>query len=114
MSDERQVSTIDPSEADPQSFSTLTVGLVGLFIIAALVLFLEFIYKSTYQAELRRKVIAEQPLELRDAQSQQREQLMGYRWVDEKAGVVTIPIERAMDLIVEEAAGREAEALSPR
>ena len=40
MSDERQVSTIDPSEADPQSFSTLTVGLVGLFIIAALVLFL--------------------------------------------------------------------------
>ena len=34
-----------------------------------------------------------------DLRRQQREQLSRYRWVDRDAGLVAIPIERAMDLV---------------
>jgi hypothetical protein len=40
-------------------------------------------------------------IELRKDLVQQEEQLNSYGWVDQKAGVAHIPIERAMDLIVQ-------------
>jgi|HubBroStandDraft_6_1064221.scaffolds.fasta_scaffold296235_3 hypothetical protein len=43
---------------------------------------------------------AAEGLELR---RRQREELSRYRWVDRDAGLVAIPIERAMDVVAEEA-----------
>ena len=39
--------------------------------------------------------------DLADMREEERALLEGYGWVDEKAGIVRIPIERAMDLVVE-------------
>jgi hypothetical protein len=45
------------------------------------------------------------PEELAGARAEQLERLHTYRWVDEKAGTVAIPIERAMALVVAEQGG---------
>ena len=38
-------------------------------------------------------------------QAAQRERLAGYRWVDKQAGIVSIPIERAMDIVARRGSG---------
>ena len=43
-------------------------------------------------------------LDLKALRAAEDAQLHGYGWVDRKAGVVHIPIERAMDLVAQEAA----------
>lgn len=42
--------------------------------------------------------------ELREQRATERQALHGYAWVDRKAGRVRIPIERAIDLVVERGA----------
>ena len=46
--------------------------------------------RKAYLADLRRK---------------QAEQALSYGWVDQKAGVVQLPIERAMELVIKENGG---------
>jgi hypothetical protein len=98
---------MEPDRSDPRSAPTVLVGGVGLVLLAVIVLLLEVLYQRTSQAEIERKVVAEQPRELRQLQAEQLEQLNGYRWVDPAQGVVAIPIDRAIELMVEEA--REGE-----
>jgi len=100
--------TIDPDQSDPRSAPTVLVGGVGLVLLAVIVLLLEVLYQRTSQAEVYRKVVSEEPQELRQLQAEQLEQLNGYRWVDQSQGVVAIPIDRAVDLLVEEARRGEA------
>jgi len=109
MHDDAARSTMSPDHSDPRSAPTVLVGTVGLVLLAVIVLLLEVLHHRTTQAETYRKVVAEQPQELRQVQAQQLEQLNGYRWVDQGRGVVAIPLERAIDLLVEEARGGERE-----
>ncbi len=44
---------------------------------------------------------------LAESQLEQAKQATTYGWVDEKAGVVRLPLERAMDLLVQEQAPRQ-------
>jgi len=39
---------------------------------------------------------------LTEHQAKERAELVGYSWVDQKAGIVRLPIDRAMELIVRE------------
>jgi len=45
---------------------------------------------------------AHEPEDLRSVRQQEEEVLEGYGWVDQSRGTVRIPIERAMELVVEE------------
>lgn len=103
MPDERAQHVAEVDDSDPRSTPTLLVGIVGLVLTMVLVLLLEVLYQRTTQAETYRKVVAEQPLELRQVQAQQLEQLNGYRWINEQEGIAAVPIDRAIDLLVEEA-----------
>jgi hypothetical protein len=42
-----------------------------------------------------------EPMNVLDYQNQERETLSSYGWVDEKNGIVRIPIDRAIELLVE-------------
>jgi hypothetical protein len=108
MPDEHAHIAVEPDDSDPKSTPTLLVGAVGMILLMVIVLLVEVLFYRTSEAEIYRKVISEQPLELRQIQAEQREQLNGYRWVSEPNGVAAIPIDRAIDLVVEEAqAGRK-------
>jgi heme exporter protein D len=103
MPDEHAHTAVEADDSDPKSVPTLLVGAVGMILLMVIVLLVEVLYHRTTEAEIYRKVISEQPLELRQVQAEQREQLNSYRWVSQSEGIAAIPIDRAMDLIVDEA-----------
>lgn len=91
-------------EADPDATSTLLVVLVGGLLVVISIVFVQGLFGMATRAEFERKVVQEVPRELQQLRLTQRERLSGGAWVDKDAGVVSIPIERAMELVVREAA----------
>lgn len=95
---ERPVSGVE--ESDPDTVSTALVGIIGTLLVIAAVVFLQGLYEKGQRAEQYRKVVAESPLELQTLRVKQQEKLAATAWVDPVAGVVSIPIDRAMDVVV--------------
>jgi hypothetical protein len=91
-------------ETDPDTFTTVMVGVIGSLLVVIAVVFLQGLYDRVERAELRRKVVEETPLELQTLHVRQQEKLAATAWVDPAAGVVSIPIGRAMDLVVHDPA----------
>lgn len=88
---------------DPRILGAAVASLAGVILTVALVLFLEVLYYDSEEAQLQDKVYS-QPVEaLVRVRTQQEEELHSYRWVDREKGVVAIPIERAIQLVVGEA-----------
>jgi hypothetical protein len=95
--------TVDPAQADPTARGVFVAGAISLLLLLVTLVGLEALHRRTYARVLERKVVEAQSHELRQLQSQQLSLLNGYRWVDRESGIVAIPIERAMELAVEEA-----------
>ena len=92
---------------DPSTAATVVVGVVGAILLVVCVVLLQAYFYRAEGNENRRKVVAVAPEELAQARAEQLGALNSYRWVDEKAGVVAVPVERAMELVVaERAAGK--------
>jgi hypothetical protein len=95
---ERHASGVE--ESDPDTFSTVLVGLIGSLLVIVLVVFLQGLYDRMHRAELRQKVVEATPRELQTLRVRQLEKLSTTAWVDKAAGVVSIPVDRAMELLV--------------
>lgn len=111
------MSDMSATPARPVSLFTI----VFLFaVFAAFLLVIRYFYQpatlATYNAapdniskdfewratsEARRKAL----VELRDAEAKK---VSGYAWVDQKAGTVQLPIDRAMELTARELAAKQA------
>jgi hypothetical protein len=85
---------------EPNAPLTAVVGIVGAVLLFVLIVLLEAVFYNADEAERRRKVEGSVPDELAQVRSSQEALLNGYRWIDEKAGVVGIPIDVAMRLLV--------------
>lgn len=90
---------------DPDSGATYAIGIAGSILVVAIVVSLQGLFGHASRSEIEKKVIAERPLELDGLRAAQLEQIGTYRWVDAKAGVAAIPIERAMELLARERKG---------
>ena len=90
--------------SDPNAPVTLAVAIAGAILLVVIVVLLEAYFFHAESEENRRKVVAVVPEELAQARADQIGLLHSYRWIDEKQGVVGIPIERAMELIAAEQA----------
>lgn len=93
-------------DTDTNAGSIVAVGLIGSILLVVIVVALEALFGHVAQAEAQRKVVAVQNEELRGYTAQQLERLRGYRVADPATGTVSIPIERAMELVVQESAGQ--------
>jgi hypothetical protein len=51
---------------------------------------------------------------LNELREQQAQQVSSYGWVDQQAGVVRLPIERAMELVVQDAKAKQQSAPAPQ
>jgi len=91
---------------DPDTPVTLVVGAVGVILLVICVVLLQAYFYAAERREAQRKVVAVVPEELAQTRADQLGVLNSYRWIDEKAGVVGIPIERAMALVAAERAGQ--------
>jgi hypothetical protein len=95
---EQRVSPADPP--DPDALTTATVGIVGTILVIAAVVFLQGLYESVNRSEFQRKVVNETPGELSELRAAQLRRLHAMAWVDKPHGIVAIPIEKAMALLV--------------
>jgi hypothetical protein len=87
-------------EQEPNTPLTAVVGLVFAILLFVLVVVLQAYFYRADQEENVRKVVAQAPEELSQLLSQQEEKLHSYKILDPKKGVVAIPIDVAMKLVV--------------
>jgi hypothetical protein len=88
---------------DPDVPASAIVGIIGAILLFAIIVALQALFYSMEEEELARKVYDQPYEELQELDADQLEQLNSYGWVSEADGVAHIPIERAMELVVEEA-----------
>ncbi len=100
--------THDPSGgADPTHVSDInlgllaTVGAVGAILLFVLVTGTIDLYDSAKTAELQSRSLGQANVPLMDLKFAQMKRIETYRWVDQKHGVVAIPVERAMELMIQ-------------
>jgi len=86
-------------ESDPDTLQIAFVGIIGTILLVTAVAFLQGLYERVQRSEVRRKVVDVTPLELQNLRVHQQEVLQASVWVDPAAGAVTIPIDRAMELL---------------
>jgi len=98
----------EPQQDDPGSGATLRVGVAGVLLVVLSVIGLEVLYYHT-ERRARRALEAAASAERTELQRVQRQRLDGWRWVDRDRGVVAIPVERAMELVIEECGARVPE-----
>lgn len=100
MANEHEQHAIATDPPDPDALTTATVGIVGTILVIAAVAFLQGLYESVNRREFQRKIVAEAPAELTDLRAAQLRKLSATAWVDKQNGIVAIPIEKAMALLV--------------
>lgn len=90
---------------EPKSGLVAVVGTVSAVLLVAVIIFLQALYyRAAAKEDLTKAVMV--PPEAKALYAEQVGQLEGYRVVDPQKGIVTIPISRAMDLVVAEQGGR--------
>lgn len=90
---------------EPNALLIVASGAVFALALVAGIFGLQAYFYQAEDDENGRKVVAVAPEELARARAQQAEQIHSYRWIDRPRGVVGIPIEDAMDLVVRDGAG---------
>ncbi len=93
---------MDESKRDPNWFWTFFVGLIGTVVLILIVVGLQTWFYAYERDELDQKVVAQDFAELVSHVETQRENLNTYRWVDPASGVVSIPIQLAMERVAQE------------
>jgi hypothetical protein len=89
-------------EGEPNTPLTALVGIVFAILLFVVVVLLQAFFYRAEQQENERKVVAVAPAELSQLRAQQQELLHSYKLVDPSKGVVAIPIDVAMRLVVSE------------
>jgi hypothetical protein len=96
-------------DSDPNPLWT-AVSLAAFFILTLVVVIaLQALFFRWKESEFERKVVERLPAELTEMKEEQLAQLSRYRWVDREAGIAAVPIERAMELVMEEENRKEAD-----
>jgi hypothetical protein len=78
------------------------VGFVSAILTFALIIGVQVLYYHAAATETDRKVIAVRNEEADDLVAQQEAKLARYEWRDRAQGQAVIPVERAMQLVVQE------------
>jgi hypothetical protein len=81
----------------------VVIGVLFAILTFVLIVLLQAWFYQQQVKENLAKVVAPDPQELTAVMAQQQAELHSYRLIDGEQGIVAIPIERAMELIVQEA-----------
>lgn len=88
-------------------------GLLLVLLVVALVMGLQGLYYGVTESQRQVKVVDQIPVSFKNLQYEQQTRMNSYEWVDKNNGVVNIPIERAMELVVDDIGRGKAEAINP-
>ena len=90
-----------------------SVVVVTAALLVAMVLFSARLFDLTMREEIERKVLAVENTQLRQLHVEEQRKISAYQWVDQKNGVVRVPVDRAVELIVAEGYKRPAPVAVP-
>jgi hypothetical protein len=79
----------------------VTVGVISFILVVVLIVGTEAWYDSEAQAEFNFEADAYPNTELLSLKAGQLANINSYRWVDQKKGIVAIPIEDAIKIMVQ-------------
>ena len=100
--------------SDPKAASTLVVGLIGTILLLAVIVLAQVMFYNVQQMEDQAKLYAPKPKELLQVQAEQLAKISTYRYVNETDGIVAIPIDRAIEIVVAEMKSSPAPATITR
>lgn len=106
---------LEPHEGlgDPHARPVVYVAVVGIIALLVAVFGLEGLYYQNEQREARIKLATPEQVDLLRLRTEQRHNLSGYQWVDREKGIVTIPIEQAMERVARQYAAPGPAPQSP-
>ena len=79
------------------------VALVVVIIVVVVIAFVTDYYISVREKLVEEVVLSPKAIELRELRSREEEELTGYKLLDSAAEIYRIPIERAVQLVADEA-----------
>ena len=85
---------------DPNVAASAVVGIISAILLFVIIVVLQAFFYSAEQRELEKKVYSQPYQALQQLDAKQLELLTSYGWVSEAEGLVRVPIERAMELVV--------------
>jgi len=95
------------SEADNPKTTFLFLFVIGsVVVLAGMVIAVDQFFHLAVREEISRKVLQHESTALRLLRSEEQARLTHYQWVDQKAGLVRLPVERAMALVLQDWAKR--------
>ena len=94
-------------EQDVKATPVVLVGIVSAILLFVAIVGLSALFLKVQRAEIEAKQETQGPGEFRRLKADQLLSLGEYRWVDPEKKIVAVPIERAMELLVREAAAEE-------
>lgn len=97
---------------NPDTTMTVVVGIAGVLVVLLTIILLQALYYRT-ESDLYTEVYSQPLLDVIQVRAQQQELLNGYLWVDRDKGIVRLPIDRAMELVVREAGAAPPAFTSP-
>lgn len=78
------------------------ITLFGAILMYFIIVSTQAWYYTVEKSELNKKVISRPFYELEQYRAAEQTALNGYRWIDKENGVVSIPIEQAIQSVAEE------------
>ena len=89
-------------DSDPNTLWTVVVLASFTLLVIASIFALQAYFFRVEKSEMEDKIVDRLPGELLEMKEQQQALLSSYGWIDREAGIVAIPIDRAMEIVVEE------------
>ncbi len=87
---------------DIKTWKIALAGAVGAISVLVIVLALQVVYYHAVAAQFVEKEVNPPLIETQAAMSRQQDKLLQCQWIDREKGVVSIPIDIAMELVVRE------------
>jgi len=90
-------------KSDVNVVKVIIYGLFGIIFIVAVLIFTWDYFTSVKESLVEDMVLKPQAAAIRELRARETEELTGYKLLDETGGIYRIPIERAMELMADEA-----------
>lgn len=90
-------------KSDINTAKVMIYGLFGVIFLVAVLIFTWDYFAAVKEKVIQEMVLKPQSVPLRELRARENEELTGYKLLDASKGVYRIPIERAMELMADEA-----------
>ena len=98
-----------PSEGfdhqEPRAKSIVLLAIASVILLVLVIVGVTAYFEYLYRDMVQEKVLSAPSAQLNDLRDRETQQLTKYSYIDKDSGLVRIPVDRAMELFAQEAAG---------